>query len=201
MTSHSNRRRIARWRSDSGTGLIEFALTLPLLLVILLGVVETGYMLLDQHVVTKMSREGANLISRDITLQDAVNAVRQMSGAPVNFDDGSSKVIFTVIKSGAIQGTTNYNRAILYQRISYGTYPGASVFSASGGTYSSGPDYHAMNPDSDASLRLANTPNGLLSGPGSTAYVAEIFSKHTLITPLDRLGIHLPRSLYSIAYF
>ena len=121
MTSHSSRGRIARWREDSGTGLIEFALTLPLLLVILLGVVETGYMLLDQHVVTKMSREGANLISRDITLQDAVTAVRQMSGAPVNFDDGSSKVIFTVIKSGAIPGTTNYNRAILYQRISYGT--------------------------------------------------------------------------------
>ena len=37
----------------------------------MLGVVETSYGLLDQHVVTKLTREGSNLISRDTSLQDA----------------------------------------------------------------------------------------------------------------------------------
>jgi hypothetical protein len=32
-------------------------------------------------------------------------------------------------------------------------------------------------------------------------YVTEIYTSHPLITPLDRLGITLPSTLYSIAYF
>ena len=50
---------------NEGRGLIEFAMLLPMLIVIVLGVVEIGYALVDQHVVTKITREGSNLISRD----------------------------------------------------------------------------------------------------------------------------------------
>ena len=64
---------------------------LPLVLVIVLGVVEIGYALLDQHVVTKLTREGSNLISRDTTLQDAATAMRDMSSRPVDFDQRHSK--------------------------------------------------------------------------------------------------------------
>ena len=44
---------------------------MPLVLVLVLGVIEVGYALLDQHVVTKLTREGSNLISRDTSLADA----------------------------------------------------------------------------------------------------------------------------------
>ena len=47
-----------------------------------LGVVEVGYALLDQHVVTKLTREGSNLISRDVTLQDAATAMQSMTTRP-----------------------------------------------------------------------------------------------------------------------
>ena len=55
-----------------GQSLVEFAFLMPLILVVALGVIEFGYALLDQHVVTKLTREGSNLISRDTTLEDAI---------------------------------------------------------------------------------------------------------------------------------
>lgn len=203
MNSESRRSSpLVRAASASGQGVLEFALVLPLLLVVVLGVVETSYALLDAHVVTKISREGSNLISRDTPLLDAVNAMRNMVTGPVNFDDGSSKLIFTVIKAGPTPGTTNFNKPILYQRYEYGTFAGQSVFASVGnGSYSGAPDYRALNPDTDANLQIANCPPNLLSGPGSMAYVTEIYSRHVLITPLDGFGIHLPTSLYSVAYF
>ncbi len=37
--------------------------------------------------------------------------------------------------------------------------------------------------------------------PGGMLYVTEVYTRHPLITPLDRFGITLPQTLYSIAYF
>ena len=36
---------------------------------------------------------------------------------------------------------------------------------------------------------------------GGMIYVTEIFTRHTMLTPLDRFGITVPDTLYSIAYF
>jgi hypothetical protein len=36
---------------------------------------------------------------------------------------------------------------------------------------------------------------------GGMIYVTEIYSRHRLITPLDRFGVELPEIVYSIAYF
>ena len=69
----------------AGQGLLEFSMVLPIFLVLALGVVEVGYAMLDQHIVTKLTREGSNLISRDTTLQDAATAMLSMATNPVNF--------------------------------------------------------------------------------------------------------------------
>ena len=58
-------------RASRGASLIEAALTLPLVLLIVFGTVEVGYSLLDSHTVTRLTREGSNLISRNTTLDDA----------------------------------------------------------------------------------------------------------------------------------
>jgi hypothetical protein len=189
--------------SASGQSLLEFALALPLLIVLALGVLEVSYALLDDHIVTKLSREGSNLISRDTTIQDATTAMRQMAARPVNFDDGSSKLILSVVKRGANPGTANYDKPFLYQRYSYGSYSGTSSLAsvAGPGAFGGTPDYRAVSPDADASLQITNCPPGLVPTKGSLMYVTEIFSRHALITPLDRLGISLPTTLSSIAYF
>jgi Flp pilus assembly protein TadG len=103
-------------RGENGTSLIEFSMVLRLILITLLGLVEVSYALLDQHIVTKLTREGSNLISRDTDLPTAANVLKGMSTRPVNFDDGSSKVIFSVIKNVSTTSATNYNQPVVYAR-------------------------------------------------------------------------------------
>jgi hypothetical protein len=196
---HSLRRTFSNARGQS---LIEFALILPFILTIVLGVVELGFALEDQHIVTKLTREGSNLISRDTSLQDAATAIKLMGSAPLNFDNGTSKVIFSVLKKGATTGSANYNQPILYQRYIYGSFPGASKINTRGSaSFGPPPDYAATNSDSNTSLQVTNLPPNLITMPGGMIYVTEIYSRHVLITPLNRFGINVPQSLYSIAYF
>jgi Flp pilus assembly protein TadG len=188
--------------SCRGQSIVEFALVLPFLMLVVLGVTEVGYALLDSHIVTKLTRESSNLISRDSTLDDAVTAIQSMSTRPVNFNDGSSKIIFSVIKNVATTGAANYDKAILYQRYTFGSFPGTSALSTAGtGSYGGGPNYVAANSDGDTRLQVTNLPGGMTLTLGGMMYVTEIYTRHTLITPLDRFGVTLPQTLYSIAYF
>jgi len=186
-------------RNERGQAIIEFTLVVPLLLMLVLGVVEIGYALLDQHVVSKLSREGANLISRDTTLTDAATAMRNMMAPPVNFNNGSSKVIFSVVKKVATTGAANYNKAVLYQRYEYGSFTGTSMLNNSGGSFGGAPDFTAANSDNDASLVVTNVPTTM--SLGGMLYITEIYTRHPMITPFNNFGFSLPQSLYSIAYF
>jgi hypothetical protein len=170
--------------------------------VVALGVIEFGYALLDQHVVTKLTREGSNLISRDTSIDDAITAMRSMSTRPVDFST-RSRVIFSVLKKGATTSTPNYDQVILYQRAEYGSgVTGVSGLRMRGsGTFGSGPDYVAANSDNNTGLQIANLPGYLDVTRGGLVYVTEIFTTHNLITPLDRFGVTVPNTLYSIAYF
>jgi Flp pilus assembly protein TadG len=51
----------ARIRSEAGAELVEFALVLPLLLLVFGGIVDFGLLLQRQQVVTNAAREGARL--------------------------------------------------------------------------------------------------------------------------------------------
>ncbi|MCM3880163.1 MAG: pilus assembly protein [Vicinamibacterales bacterium] len=185
--------------NNRGQSLVEFALVLPFLMLVVLGVVEVGYVLLDQHVVTKMSREGSNLISRNTTLDDAVTAMKGMSTRPVNLD-ANSRLIFSVIKKVATVGTPNYNKEVLYQRHAYGSLSAASAIATRGGGAFSGPDHSAPNSDSDTNLQVTNLPPGMVT-LGGMLYVTEIYTTHPLLTPLQRFGVTVPQTLYSVAYF
>jgi hypothetical protein len=166
-----------------------------------LGVIEVGYALLDQHVVTKLAREGSNLISRDTSLLDARVALATMSSRPVNFASGST-LIFSVIKRGGATGTANYDRIYLYQRHQFGTLSATSTVQTAGpGSFNGPPNYEAVNADNNTSLQVTNLPPNLAAMPGSMFYITEIFSTHPLITPFDRFGASVPTRLYSIAYF
>lgn len=193
--------RLAR-SSARGQSIVEFALVFPFLVVLVLGLTELGYALLDSHIVTKLTRESSNLISRDSSLQDAVTAMTSMSSRPVNFTDGSSKIIFSVVRKIDTVGAANYGQPVLYQRYVYGSYSGSSALTTSGsGSFGGAPDYQAANADSDTRLQVTNLPNAASMPLGGMTYVTEIYTRHTLITPLDRFGITVPQTLYSIAYF
>ena len=50
-----------RLRSESGAELIEVALTLPLLMLVLLGIIEFGFVFQQYEVITNAAREGARV--------------------------------------------------------------------------------------------------------------------------------------------
>lgn len=192
-----------RTYDSRGQSLIEFALLLPFLLLIAFGVAEMGYLLLDQHVVTKLTREGSNLISRNTTLEDGVNAISSMSARPVNFST-RSKVIFSVLKKGATTGTGNYDKIFLYQRHEYGAIGGASkLTTVGGGSFGGAPDYAAVNSDNATGLQVTNVPANLIEPKGGMVYVTEVYTAHDTLTPLAHMGLSvaIPTTLYSIAYF
>ena len=60
----------------------EFALVLPLLLFLFLGMVEVGNALTVAHTLSKLSREGANIASRGTSL-DTVLTVVATSGRDI----------------------------------------------------------------------------------------------------------------------
>ena len=113
-----------------GQSLLEFAMMLPLRR---RDDPRRGravsYALLDQHVVTKLTREGSNLISRDTTLQDAATALGSMASRPVDFSGGNSRVIFSVIRHIDTTGTTNFDKPVLFQRYQYGGLSASSMLS------------------------------------------------------------------------
>ena len=187
-------------RESAGASLIEAALTLPLVLLIAFGTVDVGYSLLDSHTVTRLTREGSNLISRNTTLDDAASAMGVMSTGLVDFSS-NSKVIFSVIKKGGTLGTANLDELVLYQRYEYGSLPVSSrISTAGGGSFGPAPAYIAVDSDNDTGLRVG-LPNNLVTVRGGLVYVTEVFSQHQRITPLQNFGVAVPETLYSIAYF
>jgi Flp pilus assembly protein TadG len=192
-----------RLASHRGQSLVEFAFIMPFILLVAFGVIEVSYALLDQHVVTKLTREGSNLISRDVTINDAVNALRNMSTRPVDLNSTRSRIIFTVLRRGTTPGTANYNNVIAYQRYSFGGLTGvqSALRTAGSGAYNGSPDYQAVNADTDTRIQISNLPGNLTIDLNGSLYVTEIFTRHDLITPLSGFGVTVPSTLYSIAYF
>jgi hypothetical protein len=195
------RRLRQRMRDQRGQSMLEFALLLPFLCLLVLGLVEMGYLLLDQHIVTKLTREGSNLISRNTPLEDAVQALSSMQARPVDFQS-RSKVIFSVLKKGSTTGSGNYDKIFLYQRHEYGTISGGSKISLrGGGGFGGPPDYEATNSDNAIGLQVTNLPPNLIASRGGMLYITEIYTRHDILTPLGHWGIDVPTTLYSIAYF
>jgi Flp pilus assembly protein TadG len=50
-------------RNEAGAELIEFGLTLPLLLLVVLGIIEFGFLFREYEIVTNAAREGARIAS------------------------------------------------------------------------------------------------------------------------------------------
>jgi TadE-like protein len=53
--------KVGRWRSERGAELIEFALIFPLLLLVLLGIIDFGFLFQRYEVLTNATREGARM--------------------------------------------------------------------------------------------------------------------------------------------
>jgi Flp pilus assembly protein TadG len=59
----SRRRQPVRWRCDRGAAAVEFALVVPVLLIVVFGIIDFGRMLNAQLQVSEAAREGARAAS------------------------------------------------------------------------------------------------------------------------------------------
>lgn len=61
-----------KFKSHTGASVIEFAVLLPLLIVLIFGIIEFGMLLYNQQVITNASREGARagIVAQDPRVTD-----------------------------------------------------------------------------------------------------------------------------------
>lgn len=201
MSAAQSLRKVGGVSSKShGQSLVEFALVLPIMLLLVLGVIEVGYALYEDHLIIKLAREGSNLISRQSTLQEAEAALLAATSAPISFNS-NGKLILSVVRLGT--GGANQGKPIISQRRVVGSLTANSVLgNPPPAAYSGPPDYNAINADNNTSVRVSGPlPNGLTLTAGQSVYVSEVYTRHHFLTPFDRFGFRLPSNLYASAYF
>jgi len=151
----------------------EFAMVLPLMLFLFLGMVEIGNVLAVSHSLSKLSREGANIASRGTSL-DTVLTVVASSGGSISLDRRGGSVVSRV-------AVRNDGPLILDQVASPG-FENESRLGAIGNS------------------PVAFASHGFEAG--NTHYVVEIFYRYEPITPFARLfQSALPDPIYERAVF
>jgi hypothetical protein len=88
--------RLARER---GASMVELALLLPLLVIMAFGIIDFGRLIQARLVVTNISREGADLLSRDINTGTNLINLLLASDSPIDINN-EGKIYATVIKAG-----------------------------------------------------------------------------------------------------
>ena len=99
-----------RFRSRAGSQVVEFALILPLLLILVFGVIDFGIAMYDKAVVTNASREGARagivFAPTRLTNADIVNVVNTYCQNYLITFGAPSTVQTTVARTGLTSGST-----------------------------------------------------------------------------------------------
>ena len=107
-------------RYEKGQGLLEFALVLPFLLALVLGIVQAGLAIRAYLVINNSAREGARLASRGHWFNDAqVLTVINQNLARIGADSTNTTVVLTRAQSQPDTGTVT----IKSQRALMGTEP------------------------------------------------------------------------------
>ena len=99
-----------RRASQSGQAVIELALTLPLLLLIVMGILDFGLMFQRYEVVTNAAREGARVgVLPNYTLEDVRARTRQYltSGGLLPFTNGTIDATVGTVTFGTPAKTVN----------------------------------------------------------------------------------------------
>lgn len=161
-------------RSDSGQGLVEFSLVLPIILIILLGMVEFSNAYDRVHGLAGLSREGANIAARGTAL---------------------SEVLTTVVADGETLKMSANGGAIVSRLVVQGGEP---VIMAQVATDGYGEKTRITDADTTAARWIATAG----FEEGSTHYAVEVFLAYEPVTPLGHLFQSVtPPVLYERAVF
>jgi len=127
--------------SERGQELIEFALVLPLLLLLVLGIVDFGFLFQRLEVVTNAAREGARIAvltgygTTDV--QDRVNDYLEQGGVPIQ--RGTNPVINVTNPTLSTPGGSSISAKTVEVRYSHSYMFMSGLASLFGGSFSSVP--------------------------------------------------------------
>lgn len=164
-------------RSDQGLAVVEFAIILPIMLVLFFGIVDLGRIVLTRQILINISREASNLASRGTSPADAVAAVI-ISAQPLNLATDGYIILTEVLRD--VNGKTTVK-----SQTKAGGYPKASKIGASVGAV--------------ATLPNTSTP---IPVPGQSVFVSEVYYHSAPITPLgDLINVSIGDTFYDVAFF
>jgi Flp pilus assembly protein TadG len=129
-----------RWRTDEGAQLIEFAVVLPLLLFVVLGIAEFGIIFQRYEVLTNAAREGARMAVlpgyTNADIQTRIRAYLTAANVPWTTTNPAIPAVTTVsIPMGAGQPPISAKHVSLTYTYNYLFISGiASMFGASYGS-------------------------------------------------------------------
>lgn len=107
MKSRAKKPKYRNGRTESGNAVIEFALILPLLLLVVFGITELGRALMTVNLLTSAAREGARVASvtgadstavtaRVMQVLDAANITPAENGITISGPDANKAITVTV---------------------------------------------------------------------------------------------------------
>jgi hypothetical protein len=191
-------------RSQRGQSIVELTLLLPLLIVMGLGIIETSNIINSYLVLTHMTREGANLTSRDTPADvgglnctapnDALDVIIGAAGPVIDCNDPSRwRVIYSLIGPAVpaicvITPTPLVCDYVVQEQVVRGSGKVVSskrVCPDCG--LSSGPCLLASACPKPTTLSDVSD-----IAPGHTFYAVEVFYEYEPITPIAAFGVGLP---------
>jgi hypothetical protein len=93
----SGRRRTTGQR---GVAILEFALILPVLVILVLLTVDFGRLVQSRLIISNVSREGGSLASRQTTVDTTLATLLTVSARPLDLAGADGKIIITRITAG-----------------------------------------------------------------------------------------------------
>ncbi|MFH1680018.1 MAG: TadE family protein [Candidatus Eisenbacteria bacterium] len=174
----SRGRRIAA-RGRAGQSVLEFALILPIVLGLFLGMVELGLFLYREVTLTHLSREAAAFLSRGASFEATFDAMGNADGN-LELDGPKGRIILT-----EIQRPGEGDPVIIRQE----ARGGLSRLSAFGSLLGNQPD------------ALATVPNGMTLPPGMSLWGVEVFSQQEPLAGSLSIGGSNSLVLHGMAAF
>lgn len=143
------------FRCQRGQALVEAALVLPILLLLILGLIESGNGLSVKHKMAVLSREGANIASRGSSLQETLDTVMD-SGTEIKLREDGGAIVSRIVVTGG--------NPVVINQLAYPGFEGDSRLGL---------------PDSTAAPL-----GGIPFGEGQVLYAVEIFFDYKPLTPV-----------------
>ncbi len=171
--------------SNKGVATVEFAIILPLLLLMLFGVIEVGRLLQANLIVSNLSREGANLAARSQQPRQTIMQLLAETASPLNM------ATYGMIYITIADGTEDSSRVSNQFKWTSGGYTGASRVWDDCGSWSSGT---CTSIGDDAPL----LPAPMVLEDGERVYVVEVFYD---FRPIIDYAIGNEPVIYSLTVF